>query len=32
MIRGRTGGRITALPMSPGRVCLALHRDSSPTD
>jgi hypothetical protein len=23
--------RITALPMSPGRVCLALHQDSSPT-
>lgn len=23
--------RITALPMSPGRVYLALHQDSSPT-
>jgi hypothetical protein len=32
MIRGRTGVRITALPMSPGRVRLALHRDSLPTD
>jgi CO/xanthine dehydrogenase Mo-binding subunit len=26
-----TGVRITALPMSPGRVYLALHQDSSPT-
>ena len=26
------GFRITALPMSPGRVCLARHPDSSPTD
>jgi hypothetical protein len=26
-----TGVRITALPVSPGRVYLALHQDSSPT-
>jgi len=26
-----TGVRITALPMSPDRVYLALHQDSSPT-
>jgi hypothetical protein len=32
MIRGRTGGRITALQISPDRVCLAMQRDSSPTD